>query len=248
MKRVLIFVLLISSGSFSQSLKCKIGGSLNLHLRQKESSGAYNYQYSHEIEYPSIAAFFDDGVGLNIDVSYRFGNENTKKGQTFFGLIYERCGINSNSNDAKYILGENIMKTKFVPYYAYGIYLDPEDYYTFFYGFGGFVIKNYSGESIIPGTFNGEEVNVDAKYSYTNSLSIRLGAGIDFENIGETPITISIQGAIEVGKISRGNVYYYYHGEKIGEGIPTGEKSMYDNTIYFVIYVGYQLNWENILE
>lgn len=246
MKNLFLFILISSSLSYAQSFKCKVGGSINLHLTQKESASTNYYQYSHDIEYPSIAAFFDNATGINFDLSYRFGNEQTRKGQVFVGLIYERCGINSNSNEGKYILGETILKTKYIPYYAYGIYLDVNDYYTFLYGFGGFVIKSYSGEGTIPGTLNGEAVSIYAKYNYSNSLSIRFGAGIDFENIEDSPITIGLQGAIEVGKITRGNVSYYYQDKKIGEAVPTGEKSIYDNTIYLSLYVGYQINWESV--
>lgn len=250
MKSIVAFfvVFLISTQLiFSQSLKCRAGGGLDFHLKQKESSNQYS-PYSHETEYPSIAAFYDDAAEFNLDVSYRFGNTNTAKGQVFIGIKYERCGINSNSFEAKYILGQTILKNKFIPYLGYGKYIDPGDYYTFLYGFGGFVIKSYSGEGNLPGTIDGNPTTFEAEYNYSNSLSFRFGGGIDFENIEDSPITIGIQASFEIGKITRGLTDIYYRGEKVGEGNPEGEKSLYDNTINLSVSVGYQINWENIIE
>ncbi|RPI65270.1 MAG: hypothetical protein EHM44_01075 [Ignavibacteriales bacterium] len=250
MKFLIIWVALfftVAQSLFPQSLKCKVGGDLNLHLKQKESSSQYS-PHSYDVEYPSIASFFDDAAGFNLDVSYRFGNTITPKGQVFIGVKYERCGINSNSSDAKYILGESILKNKFIPYLGYGKYLDPSDYYTFVYGYGGFVIKSYSGEGSLPGTIDGTPTNFEAKYNYSNSLSFKLGGGIDFENIEDSPITVGLQASLEIGKINRGTMDIYYKGEKIGEGNPEGEKSLYDNTIYLSVSIGYQINWENFAE
>jgi hypothetical protein len=232
---------------FPQSLKLRAGGGLDFHLKQKESSNQYS-PYSYETEYPSISAFYDDAFGGCLDVSYRFSNIITPKGQVFIGVKYERCGISSNSSDGKYVLGESILKNKFIPYLGYGKYIDPNEYYTFVYGFGGFVIKSYSGEGNLPGTIDGNPTTFEAKYNYSNSLSFRFGGGIDFENIEDSPITIGLQASFEIGKINRGITDIFYHGEKIGEGNPEGEKSLYDNTINLSISIGYQINWENIIE
>jgi len=247
MKTVLISLLLISQISFAQSLKCRVGGNLDLHLKQQETQGQYS-PFQSQVEYPSIAAFFDNAIGFNLDASYRFGNESTFKGQVFIGVNYERCGITSSLYAAKYVFGETLIKNKITPYLGFGMYVDPNDYYTFIYGFGGFVIKSYEAEGVVPPNTIGNPMSLDAKYHYSNSLSLRFGGGIDFENIEDTPITIGLQGALEVGKIVRGNVDYYYQGEKIGEGTPTGEKSLYDNTIYLSLSIGYQINWEADVE
>lgn len=242
MKNLFLLVLISSSLSLAQSLKCKVGGDIHLQLKQKETQNQYS-PFSSDVEYPSVAAFFDDGLGINLDLSYRFANTISSKGQIFIGLKYERCGINSSSNEGKYILGETLIKNKFIPYLGFGNYIDPNGYYTFLYGFGGFVVKSYSGEGNLPGTIDGNPTTFDAEYNYSNSLSFRLGGGIDFENIEDSPITIGLQGSFEVGKINRGVVDIFYRGEKIGEGNPEGEKSLYDYTIYLSLSVAYQINW-----
>lgn len=247
MKTALISLLLISQISFAQSLKCRVGGNLDLHLKQQETQGQYS-PFQSQVEYPSIASFFDNAIGFNLDASYRFGNTSTFKGQIFIGLNYERCGINSSSSDAKYVLGETILKNKITPYLGFGLFVDPDEYYTFIYAFGGFIIKSYSGEGSLPGTYNGNPVTFDADYNYSNSLSLKLGGGIDFENIKDSPITIGLQAALEVGKINRGKVDIFYNNEKVGEGTVEGEKSLYDNTIVLSLSIGYQINWEGVAE
>jgi hypothetical protein len=247
MKIVLISLLLVTQFSIAQSFKCRLGGNLDLHLKQQETQGQYS-PFQSQVEYPSIASFFDNAIGFNLDASFRFGNTSIVKGQIFIGINYERCGISSSSNDAKYVLGETILKNKITPYLGFGMYVDPNEYYTFLYGFGGFVIKSYSGEGKLPGTLDGNPITLDADYNYSNSLSLRLGGGIDFENIKDSPITIGLQAALEVGKINREPVDIFYNNEKIGEGTVEGEKSLYDNTIILSLSIGYQINWETDAE
>jgi hypothetical protein len=227
----------------AQSLKFRAAGSYDFHLTQSETT-AENTPFENQQDLPSVAAFFDDNSGLNLDISFRFGNQNTDKGQLFFGIMHERTTVNSNSAQGKLILGEKLIQKKYTPYIGFGGYTDPKMYYVFVYGFGGLTIKSYKGEGNLIGEIDNQDTNFDVEYNYSNSAAFRVGAGVDFENLGDYPITLGCSIYADLGSISREKSDIYYNGKKVGEFEPTGQNSLYDNTIYISLSLAYQLNFE----
>jgi len=246
MKIILIFSFLIPLLSiYPQTLKIKSGGNYNFLIEGHD----YYYEgtrFEIAIEDVSFGTFYNSSPGFFFDVNFIPWKRPYEKssGFLFLGFTYEYVSIEAEDTPVKNILGKNINQNKFSPYLAYGFNLGKESNSDLVYIIVGISLKNYAGEgelTVIDSVNNVSEV-VNAEYNYSDVLALRIGGGIDFEDFMDYPVFISINSYYEWGTATRGKVNFNFNDEQY-EFIPTGQLTIYDNTLNISLAVGYRFNF-----
>ena len=218
-----------------------MGGNFNLLIKGSETYFEGKH-YEITIDDISFGTFYKSAPGFLFDVRFIFWNNPNEftNGFLFFGTSYESTSIRAEDTLVKNVLGEVINQLKFTPYIAYGDY--PEDNSYFYYVFLGISMKNYSGKG--PVIFTDSLSNVYSglgKYNYTDILALRIGVGLDVEDLIEQRVFLSINSYYEWGVARRGKLEANFSGEVL-EFLPTGQKHIYDNTLNFSLSIGYKFN------
>ncbi len=243
--KIVIQILLVLSFtlvSYPQSLKIKMGGNYNLLIKGSETFFEGKH-YEITVDDISFGTFYKSAPGFLFDVRFFFWThpEEFTNGFFFIGMSYEKVKILAKDTPAKIVLGETISQHKFTPYIAYGDYLDANSY--FYSVFLGVSMKNYSGEGTVilsdslSNTYTGF-----GSYEYTDVLALRLGVGLDIENLIESSFFLSLNSYYEWGVARRGKLTVNILDERL-EFNPVGQLDIFEKTLNLSFSIGYRLNF-----
>lgn len=225
--KILILGLILSGIIFGQELKIKTGFGFADHISNTEPKDFYN-----EKDVPSIGYFFGNGIKVNTSVIYKFSPD-SPDGTFLIGLHYEYH--KSTSEREKYeILGDEIDVQSFGLSIGIGNYVGEK---TFFYGSVGVFGKKYSGKG------NDDFYELKYKNNYENGLAGRFTLGIDFNNIGDSPVGFSLDVNYEYGTVKRKNVEWSKDDGSAGIFIVTGDKVLPDHQYSINIGFFYLVNF-----
>ncbi|MBL1215215.1 MAG: hypothetical protein HND52_17745 [Ignavibacteriae bacterium] len=232
-----IFLILIFTSAFvkSQTLKISVGGIYQFHLGgiTNKEPHIQNQLITSE-QSPAISDFFSNNVGWNFSLGFRIPLAENGDG-IILGFEYESIELsneNHNINSTR-ILGKTLDIKTYAPFIGYGWFFN--DGKIFLHNSFGLSLKDYGGKS----NFGLYEV----KHNYKNGIFFKIISGIDFERLGDSPLTIGVGVKMEFGSISRRDVEYTLNGEKVGRLIPIGDKQLQDIQLSPFISISYQLNF-----
>lgn len=217
----------------AQQFEARLGGGLFFHLKQRYGDDpAVPDQFERQGEKPSIASFFENGFGVNLDVCMKFPVSNYF---LYPGLMVDYASVPSKDpSEAGVVLGEDLKILTISPVFGRAEYINNEG--GQFYVFAGPVFRRYRGET----KFAAGELStgkVKGTYDYNLGIGLRLGVGVE----GHMARKVSIGGrlTVDIGKIDRGTAHFKEPGFDTIDLEPTGKEDLWDNRIMLTAHIGY---------
>lgn len=247
---ILFILILVSTELFSQSssryelsrldslsnkktnLSFTVGPSFLIHLRDQDAENELiPDQYESLEERPTIASFYNNGIGLNAEIQasiYSSIFETTY----LIGFSYEYQHLEENNEfNVDELLGEILHLHIMYPYFgiAYGDETNPMNSFVKM----GPSFRKYYGNASISG--------YEIKQNYDISPGFRVSGGIYSEVFSQKiPFYYNLELGIDLGTVIREDVDIYKNGRKIAKAEITGAESMRDYLISISFSIGYK--------
>lgn len=216
----------------SQTIKLSIGGSAQFHLKgKKNENNNIPAEYRQSIEAPSIAQFFNNDTPIAFSTSIELPLPLEQR--LFFEFSYEQSNLHNSNTGSENILGQSLKCQTY--FFSGGLGNALNDYgTTILWGSLGLGQKIYEGMSSVSG--------FQLIHNYKTTTMLRISGGLEFEELLDSPLSLSLGVAFDFGKVERDEVGVYYENVKVARLIPEGDKVLQDNIFSFHISLKYSIH------